>query len=208
MGKRGPQPKGEYGGTVDRTAVFSARLRPETRNQLVIAAKASGRSLSQEMEHRLRRTFTEDENEITRYGNKQNAAVVNLIGAAIRSASDVTSAKRQHDWLKEQWLFDDVMHAIRHVLLWFRPDGDSGLREIIGGSAIARADQLIDEIRAADPALPIAKRSARQHTLARLKEKLGDLATTRNPYDDFRKPMLREPKNISSRLKRKLRKHT
>lgn len=27
MGNRGPQPKGEYGGTSERTAVFSTRLR-------------------------------------------------------------------------------------------------------------------------------------------------------------------------------------
>src|SRR5579863_2424094 len=147
MGKRGPQPKGEYGGTAERTAVFTTRLRPETRSRLVAEAKANGRSLSQEVERRLWMTFDEVDDEINRYGNKQNAAVVSLIGATIRSASARDSAKKRHDWLKEQWLFDDVVAAIRHVLLWFRPGGDSGLREITMSSGADRADQLIREIR-------------------------------------------------------------
>jgi hypothetical protein len=205
MGKRGPAPQGEYGGKNDRTAVFSTRLRPETRSRLAAAAKASRRSLSQELEHRLRRTFSEDDSDVKLYGNEQTAAVVNLIGATIKSASATESAKSKYDWLKEQWLFDDVMDAIRHVLLWFRPDGDSGLRRITVGSATERVDQLIDEIRASDPALPITKGSARQHAMARLKEKLGDLVTARNPYEDLWKPVIREPTNISNRLKRKLR---
>jgi hypothetical protein len=186
--------------------VFSTRLRPETRTRLIAAAKASGRSLSQELEHRLRRTFSEDDSDVRLYGNEQNAAVVNLIGATIKSASTRGSPTSKHDWLKEQWLFDDVMDAIRHVLLWFRPGGDSGLRQITVGSATERVDQLIDEIRASDPALPITRGSARQHAMARLKEKLGDLVTPRNPYDDLHKPTIREPTNISNRLKRKLRK--
>ena len=208
MGKRGPQPKGEYGGTRDRTAVLSMRLRPETRLRLQAAAKVSNRSVSQEVEHRLRRTFGEDDDETKRYGSKQNASVVNLIGAAIRSASDRDSPKEKHDWLKEQRLFDDVMAAISHVLLWFRPDGDSGLRQINMSSGTARADQLINEIRSADTALPITKGSARQHSLARLKERLGGLVTERNPYDDFRKPTPVERHNISPRLKRQQRKRT
>jgi len=202
VGRRGPEPKGEYGGMKERTAVLSMRLRPETRDRLGAAAKESKRSVSQEAEHRLRRTFGEDDDDVKRYGSKRNAAIVNLIGAAIRSASDRDSPTKKHDWLKEQWLFDDVMAAIWHVLLWFRPNGDSGLREITMSSGTARADQLINEIRSAHPALPITKGSVRQHTLARLNEKLGDLVTARNPYDDFREPKPLQRRNISNRLKR------
>lgn len=206
MGKRGPQPKGEYGRKIGRTAVFSTRLQPDSRARLVLAAKSSGRSLSQELEHRLRRTFTEDDAVVEFYGNEQTAAVVKLIGATIQSAAARVSRRGKHNWLEEQWLFDDVMAAVRHVLLWFRPGGDSGLREITFGSGTAQADQLIDEIRTADPALPIMARSTRQHAMATLKDKLGNLVSARNPYDDFRKPQFREPTNISPRLKRKLRK--
>ncbi len=56
MGKRGPLPRGEYGRKIGRTAVLSTRLQPDTRALLVAAKEASGRSLSQELEHRLRQT--------------------------------------------------------------------------------------------------------------------------------------------------------
>ena len=48
MGRRGPQPKGEYGGKIGRTAVLSTRLQPDTRRRLVAATETSGRSLSQD----------------------------------------------------------------------------------------------------------------------------------------------------------------
>ena len=198
MGKRGPKPRGEYGGKGGRTAVLSTRLQPDTRARLVAAAKANGRSLSQELEHRLRRTFTEDDKAIDWYGSEKTAAVVKLIGATIQSASARVPKRGKRDWLKEQWLFDDVMTAIRHVLLWFRPGGDSGLREITLGSGTDPVDQLINEIRLSDPSLPIGAGSSRQHAMATLKDKLGNLVTARNPYDDFRKPKLPERSNISN----------
>ena len=187
MGKRGPKPKGEYGRHGGRTAVLSTRLQPDTRARLVAAAKAKGRSLSQELEHRLRWTFTEDDKAVDWYGSGQTAAVVKLIGATIQSASARVSTRGKHDWLTEQWLFDDVMDAIAHVLLWFRPGGDSGGRSITLSSGTNKADKLMDEVRLADPSLPITKGSTRQHALAMLKDKLGDLANGPHPYEDWQK---------------------
>jgi hypothetical protein len=201
MGKRGPKPRGAYAG---KTAVFSTRIMPETLMLLNEAKKAHATrewSLSQEIEDRLRRTLSDDETEIDLYGSKQNATIVKLIGLVIRAAS----ARGKHEWLKEQWLFDDVMAAIRYVLLWFRPGGDSGIRDITLSSGTDRADQLINEIRSADPSLPITEGSARQHAMARLKDKLGDLVSGRNPYDDLREAEPPAPSNISNRLKRKQR---
>jgi hypothetical protein len=206
MGKRGPQPKGEYGGKLKRTAVLSTRLQPDTRARLAQAAKASGRSVSQELEHRLRRTFSEDDKAVDFYGTEQTAAVVKLIGATIQSTAARISSQGKHDWLKEQWLFDDVMAAIAHMLLWFRPGGDSGRHEKTLSSGTDRAAQLIDEIRSADPALPITKGSTRQHAMAMLKDKLGDLVSERNPYDDLRERTPSVRSNISNRRNREQRK--
>jgi hypothetical protein len=153
----------------------------------VAAATTNGRSLSQELEHRLRATFAEDDKAVDWYGSRQTAAVVKLIGATIQSASARVSKRGKHDWLKEQWLFDDVMAAIAHILLWFRPGGDSGMRSITLSSGTHKADELMDEIRSADPSLPITKGSTRQHALAMLKDKLGDLAKGPHPYDDWQK---------------------
>jgi hypothetical protein len=186
MGKRGPQPKGEYGRKTARTAVLSTRLQPDTRVRLLEAAKASQRSLSQELEHRLRRTFTDDEKAVEFFGTEQTAAVVKLVGLTIYAAAARTSKRGRHVWLKEQWLFDDVIDAIIHVLLWFRPGGDSGRREITLSSTTDRIDGLIDEIRSADPSVPITAGSGRQRAMAALKDKLGDLARRPHPHDEWR----------------------
>jgi len=217
MGKRGPQPKGEYGRKIGRTAVLSTRLQPDTRRRLVAAAQANERSLSQELEHRLRRTFIEDDKAVEFYGSEQNAAVLKLIGVTIqstgtrtlnkkkydRSTGAIIVSKKKYEWLKEQWLFDDVMDAIKHVLKWFRPRGESRTEDITISSTTDRADQLIEEIRSADPSIPITKRSTRQHAMAMLKDKLGDLGRHRHPYDEWRKkePRVRIP--LSNPAKRK-----
>src|SRR5215831_7264628 len=183
MGKRGPRPRGEYGNKIGRTAVLSTRLQPDTRTRLVAATKVSGRSLSQELEHRLRRTFIDDDRAVDFFGTEQNAAVLKLIGATIQSTGTRILRNKKYEWLKEDWLFDDVVDAIIHMLLWFRPGGDSSRHGITISSTTDRADQLISEIRSADPSLPITKRSTRQHAMAVLKEKLGDLARDPHPYD-------------------------
>jgi hypothetical protein len=202
MGRRGPPPKGEYGGKIARTSVLSTRLQPDTRARLVAEKKASGRSLSQELEHRLRRAFIEDDKAVEFYGTEQNAAVVRLIGATIQSTA-ARSTKGKHEWLKEQWLFDDVMDAIAHMLLWFRPGGDSGKREITLSSGTNRTEHLINEIRSSDPSLPITKRSNRQHAMAMLKDKLGDLAKHRHPYDVWLKKEPPARRAVPNRAKTK-----
>jgi hypothetical protein len=187
MGKRGPQPKGEYGRKTARTAVLSTRLQPDTRARLLKTAKANRRSLSQELEHRLRRTFVEDDKTVEFYGTEQTAAVVKLIGLTLNAAAARNSRRGRYEWLKEQWLFDDVIDAIVHTLLWFRPGGESGRQQITLSSTTDRVDELINEIRSADPSLPIAKGSSRQHAMAMLKDKLGDLARHPHPYDEWLK---------------------
>src|SRR4051794_10460816 len=115
MGKRGPAPKGEYG---HKTAVFSTRLQRDTRARLAATAKASGRSLSQELEHRLRRTFVDDDKAIDFFGSVQNAAICKLLGMTI-AATGTTWLKKTEDgwvsdpkdggeWLRDQKLFDRV----------------------------------------------------------------------------------------------------
>jgi hypothetical protein len=185
MGKRGPKPRGAYSG---KTAVFSTRITPETLELLNTAKKAHRArewSLSQEVEDRLRRTFNDDKTDVENYGNKQNAAIVRLIGHVIHAAS--TSVKGKHNWLKEQWLFDDVMDAIAHTLLWFRPGGDSGRRGIALSSGTDHVAQLMAEIRSSDPSLPITEGTRRQHQMAGLKDKLGELVDHPHPYDRWYK---------------------
>jgi len=185
---------------VDRSCDRGISSKPDTRARLAAGTQASGRSLSQELEHRLRRTFTEDDNIVEFYGTDHTAAVVKLIGLTLSAAAGRTSARGPHVWLKEQRLFDDVIDAIVHTLLWFRPSIErrrikSGpttdrierrkiksspttdrieRRPITSSSTTDQVDQLIDEIRSADPSLPIERVKA-STCMAMLKDKLVDL---------------------------------
>ena len=211
MGKRGPQPKGEYGGKIGRTAVLSTRLQPDTRARLSEAAKAHGRSVSQELEHRLRRTFTEDDNIVDFYGSQSNAAILKLLGSVIQAAGTnwlVKTADRwvpdvhrdPGEWLRDAKLFDEVLTAIIHTLMWFKPNGGRDEEYLFYHST---AERIIDEIRSADPSVPIKKRSTRQHVMATLKDQLGNLVHHRHPYDEWLKkePPVRIP--LSKPAKRK-----
>ncbi len=194
MGKRGPPPKGEYGGKVGRTAVLSTRLQPDTRKRLSEAAKANGRSLSQELEHRLRASFIQDDNVIDFFGSQSNAAIVKLLGAVIQSTGTSWLVKKLDgwvpdprkdpgEWLRDSKLFDQVLTAIVHTLMWFKPSGGRDAQFLFYHST---AERIIDEIRSSDPSVPLTKRSTRQHAMAMLKDKLGDLVHRRHPYDDWR----------------------
>lgn len=57
MAKRGRKPKGEYH---DKVSVFSTRITAQLRADLVDASERNTRSLSQEVEHRLRRSLDGD----------------------------------------------------------------------------------------------------------------------------------------------------
>jgi hypothetical protein len=213
MGKRGPQPKGEYGGKIGRTAVLSTRLQPDTRARLSEAAKAYGRSVSQELEHRLRRTFTEDDNIVDFYGSQSNAAILKLLGSVIQAAGTnwlVKTADRwvpdvhkdPGEWLRDAKLFDEVLTAIIHTLMWFKPSKGRDAQFLFYHST---AERIIDEIRSADPSVPITKRSTRQHAMATLKDQLGNLVHRRHPYDGWlkKKPPVRIPlsKPVKSKCK-------
>ena len=115
MGKRGPAPKGEYGGIIARTAVLSTKMRPDTRARLASAAKTNGRSLSQELEHRLRRSFIEDDKTIDLYGSQLNAAILKVLGTVIQATCTTWLQKTADGWIPdlrkdpEEWLRDPML---------------------------------------------------------------------------------------------------
>jgi hypothetical protein len=109
MGK-GPRPKGEYAG---KSSVFSTRIRPDLRKSLERAAKASGRSLSQEVEHRLRRSFVEDDKIADAFGDRRTYRLMRLMSDAIH-----LSRQDQNDenWLDDPFRFRVALAAMRRVI--------------------------------------------------------------------------------------------
>jgi plasmid stability protein len=79
---RGRAPKGEYAG---KTEVMSFRLTPDTKAALRRAAATSGRSLSQEAEHRLRRGLDEEEAISKLWGDVKTSAMLRLAAQVVQS---------------------------------------------------------------------------------------------------------------------------
>ena len=103
----GRKPQGEFAG---KRAVLSTRITQETRNRLKAAARASGRSLSQEIEFRLRASFATAQQQ-----DAQNRALGYLIGQM--------AAWIGPDWRTNPWLFDVLQKAIQYFLQQIRPAG-------------------------------------------------------------------------------------
>jgi hypothetical protein len=114
MGK-GPRPKGEYFG---KSSVFSTRIRPDLRKSLEKAAKASGRSLSQEVEYRLRRSFVEDDKIADAFGDRRTYRLMRMMSDAIQ-----LSLQDQNDenWLDDPFRFRVALAAMRSVVEAIEP---------------------------------------------------------------------------------------
>ncbi len=114
MAKAGRKPKGPY---VDKGSVFSARIRSDTRCDIEKAARNSGRSLAQEVEHRLRRSFEDDRTISRRFGSRETYAVARLIGLAV----EIENGPNSRTWLHEAHAFDQTYASIKALLDQLRP---------------------------------------------------------------------------------------
>ncbi len=183
MGKRGPAPKGEY---PDKSKVLSTRIRPDLRAQLDAASKESGRSLSQEIEHRLRRTFIEDEKFMYMFGSKTNFFIMRAIDLAIQTV--VMNYEQKADWIHNPEIFEQVVKTIGFFLdairppYVIRPPHSTSKKEkaIIydPGDLVSRGTAALvwQAIQGADPSLPLQEGTNEDHRLALLKSELGAIA--------------------------------
>ena len=186
---KGPAPKGEYSG---KSSVFSTRIRPDLRQGLEKAAKQSGRSLSQEVEFRLRRSFVEDDRIADAFGDRQTYRLMRMMADAIHIFDEPAGSKR---WTDNPVTFHLAQEAVIAVLARVAPKDDlpnsvlSGELQSkatkAGGQAIASF--LWRKVQLADPALPLqrgtaeqAKNSVAKHDLALL------LARTKNAALDLK----------------------
>src|ERR1700730_15886030 len=173
---KGPAPRGEYAG---KSSVFSTRIRPDLRQKLEQGAKQSGRSLSQEIEHRLRRSFVEDEKISDAFGDRRTYLIMKMIAMGI----NLPQMKEEPDvsWLDDPYYFDLSIGTALAILEAIRPKGEIKLpeNEIVALVTEARAEgtapSLWGKVLRADPALPITKGSNLQHWFAMAKADLGNI---------------------------------
>jgi hypothetical protein len=183
----GRKPKGEYSG---KSLVFSTRISPELRGALEKAAKSSGRSLSQEVEHRLRGSFIEDDRIADTFGDRQTYRLMRMIADAIHTAEERAHMGR---WLQSLTVFKIAMAAAIGVLDRVAPPDDSPLPpSLLNDDLVNRATKSVGEavatsvwkrVQQADPALPVhrvstanARASIAKHDLAELLERTQNAA--------------------------------
>jgi hypothetical protein len=170
---RGRPPRGEYPG---KTAVMNFRIRPDTKQLLEAAAQASGRTLSQETEHQLRRALVD-------MGVGPTFALMKVIGSAIDAIISTRFPPGKSNWTDDPYLFDQVAKAISGALEIFRPAGViTRPPDVLHANAIATkaegqaaALQLLALIRSADVSTPISQQSAQIRALTIMKQDLGAL---------------------------------
>lgn len=155
---RGRRPQGNYKG---KTKVLSTRITAELSAALRQSAAIKGHSVSQEIEHRLRRSFGEDLGIIERFGNRRNYAVLRLISSymdALYKPGDLDAS-----WLDDPYIFAQLERAVALMFDQLRPAGDARppLYSTIGLSpddyqATQVGAALLEAVKAADPGvLPI-----------------------------------------------------
>jgi uncharacterized protein (DUF1778 family) len=112
----GRKPKGPLKG---KSATITTRITPETRVALEEAAAASGRSLSQEIEIRLRHSVGPDE---------KRAKHIKAAEELIRLAAEETERLTGLGWLTDRFTAEALRHAIDHLLGRFAPPPDGERR--------------------------------------------------------------------------------
>lgn len=175
MGKRGPAPKGDY---VGQTAVLSTRITPELRARLEAeVAMSPKKTISSEIEYRLRRSFTEDDQICEAFGSRHNYALMRAISMVLEIWHN--PADPLADWREDPVAYDLMCRKVEGVLKAMRPAGEGGrlseLEQVLADAAIREHPaQVLQAVQDAKSALPLAG-SRRDQVLSRIKTDLGSL---------------------------------
>ena len=151
---RPPLPPGKRLG-----ASMGFRPTPETRERLEKAAKANGRSMSQEIESRLERSFASDDAHMESFGGELNYKVAK----AMFAGADALSSIKGQPWLSDATTFDEVFVCWILFLNQLRPKEIAttgpgagskwdlpGYLKIHGAKAAGVLRQLAEEIEGKD----------------------------------------------------------
>ena len=170
---KGPAPRGDYTG---KSSVFSTRIRPDLRKKLQQAAKRNDRSLSQEVERRLNRSFLEDDKIADTFGDRRTYVLMRMMADAIHFGYDRANPL----WLDSPIEFEKAISAALFVLEAIRPDGDfpadplTARHHQVQGERVAL--NIWRAIKRADPSLQPNQRTNTDHKNRMMKTDLGDLA--------------------------------
>lgn len=156
------------------------RTTKELHDRVESAAKRSGRSIAQEIEFRLERSFAVDEEARTAldvaYGRRL-AGLLMLIGRTMRQVGSTTrrlSTGHQDNlpgrsWFSDPWAFNEAVQAANRLIDGYRPTGDRE-RMQTGEPAVGWKDH---GIRLADMILTDLQKGGVEAELEHVHERLG-----------------------------------
>jgi hypothetical protein len=109
---------------------------------LAEAAKTSRRSISEEIEHRLERSFAEDRTIETALGGQEIYELLRIVAATLHAAGNASEA-RGGRLIEDPVRYDRAVKAVNHVLEALRPNREAYLKEYL---AIVRKE-IEDRVR-------------------------------------------------------------
>jgi|SRR5215472_494274 len=117
MAKRGRPPRGEFSG---KTRNINTRITDELRQRLEQAKKENDRSLSQEIEMRLTRSFDQEKDRtITVFGAAPTYILFRIAAETVKMVEQWTG----EPWLRDRFTFEIAAAAISSVVTSFAPTG-------------------------------------------------------------------------------------
>jgi hypothetical protein len=166
--KRGRPPHGEY---PEKSAVMNFRIRPDTKRLLAQAARASGRTLSAETEHQLRRAVAE-------MGTGRTHAVMTVIGRTIDGLVELKRGAPGIDWWSDPVLYGQARQVVLTALDLFKPPEAATGEDHPENERRAEfeIEATLREIQLFDEAKPFVKQTPYERWLGMMKKDLGHLA--------------------------------
>jgi hypothetical protein len=150
-----------------KTTVINFRIQPSTKALLDEAARRSGRTMSAECEHQLRRALVD-------MGAGPTFAIMSLVG---RTIVGVVGPKTK--WWNDPRQFDEAVRLAHAAFGLLRPPPRAGAEPPAGGEPLSErsiqfaAEASVREAQAVDTAVPFEKQTDDQRWLAHLRQDLG-----------------------------------
>lgn len=114
--RRGPAPRGDYAG---KAKTVNTRVTPELRDWLEKAANKFNRSLSQEIETRLRQTFLDEQKLADQFGSYRTALILRVVASVLNGVRNPENPEAE--WLDDSQAFGYGMDALFWALDAIRP---------------------------------------------------------------------------------------
>jgi hypothetical protein len=156
-----------------KTEVINFRIQPSTKALLDEAARRSGRTVSAECEHQLRRALCDK-------GTGPTHALMALIGRAIDGVVGLKSQRTK--WWNEPRQFDEAVRLAMAAFELLRPPPRAGAEPLDSGEPLSErsiqfaVESSVREVQTVDPvAVPFEQQTPDQRWLSLLRQDLGPL---------------------------------